>query len=267
MRRLVVILFLCLASLANAQTSYIGQACVILVTNAANTDSSWTNLGTAGGAFVQSNPGTTPTNKVTYYDCFNGRSVTCSLAGVNAETNAIILSCWVQQPSGSGGANGVQCFQNWAGDSGPAMFSSIIGNVWYVGVRKSGSIGYYSTALSDTASFHNLFYSYNRAAGNELIAYLDGVRLTSFAGSPTSLDASSYPYTIGAYSSGTNLYASQDKAFVSHAMIFTNYSGSVDLLASNIFAYGRNNYDPGSTPVNLDDNYRAAAIWWDMIAR
>lgn len=261
MKWLLVILSICLASCANAQT-YITNACVILVTNAANTDSSWVNVGSDPGTFTQGNAGTIPTNKGTYYECYNGRAVTGNVAATT-ETNSIILSCWVRFPDGTGGANGAQCFENWEGNSGPAMFSTVIAGTWYVGVRKSGGIYYFSASLSDTASFHHQLYSYNRANTHEVIAYLDGVRLTSSAGTPVTLDQNTYPYTLGAYSSGTNIYSVQDKVYASHAMIFTNYAGSVDLLASNIYANGRNYYAPPAPPASGDPsmNREAAGLY------
>lgn len=268
MKRLLAILLLGFASLADAQT-YLTNACVILVTNAANTHALWVNLGSDPGDFTQGNPGTIPTNQGTYYECYNGRSVTGNVAA-SSETNSIILSCWIRAPSGSGG-NGVQGFSTWGGEGAtPALFSAIIGGTWYVGVRSASGNYYFSAALSDTASFHHQFYSYKRSAGDEVIAYLDGVKLTSSAGSPLSLAiGNGWPLTLGAYASGTNVLATVDKAFVSHGMVFTNYAGNIDLLASNIYANGRNYYDPPAAPSasNPDDNYRAAALWWRMIAK
>lgn len=266
MKRLAAILFLASLSLADAQTSYLPWVAVNCLTNAGNTATLWTNVGTDAGSFIQDNPNLTPTNHGDYYSCLNGRSFTSSFA-IASETNNIALSWWQRNPSGSGD-NGAIGLGNWEGNTGPAMFSAVIGGTWYVGVRKSGSIHYFTASFSDTASFHHLAYSYNRSRTNELIAYLDGVKLTTEVGdNSTTLDLNTYPYAIGFYSSGTNLYNTAAKVDVSHALIVVGYPNSHDLLFSNIFANGRNFYEPpaGGASANPDDNYKAAIQWWRMI--
>jgi len=267
-RRLAFILFLASLSLARGQ-GYVTNAPIILLTNASNSASTWFNDGGDTADFVQDMAVRQPTNAGTYY-AFGVSNVMTNASVAASETNIIALSAWCRNFS-PGESPGSMPFGTWdgSGGAGGLMMMYDSGNV-YLGTRVPDNFFY--TALGDTASFHHLFLSYDHTRTNELIAYVDGVKLTSHAGTyQVSRGLAATPTFAVGNSTDLGVFRGYAKIYVSHAMVFTNYTAqSMDWLASNIYANGRNYYDPPAAPPPSGDpsmNRQAAALWWRTIGK
>lgn len=245
MRNWLIALLVCIAGVVHAQ-DWAAQACVILLTNASNSASTWVNDGTAAEDFGQDIATRQPTNFGTYY-AFGVSNVMTSVVTCASETNIIALSVWCRNFN-PGASPGALVFGTWGGSGarGGIMMMYDSGTV-YLGVRIPDN--YFYTALSDTVNFHHLFVSYDHTRTNEVLAYVDGVKLTTHAGTyGVSRTATNNVMAIG---SGTEMetFYGYAKLFVSDAKVFTNYTGDLNTLATNIYAFGRNSNDPPVTAV------------------
>lgn len=265
MRRFAAILLVLLACLtvARGQTS-VEHACVILITNAANSNATWLNDGTDPLDFTQATATRQPTNEGTHYSFGIGCSLTSSVAAAG-NTNKIVLSCWLRDFS-PGASPGVLALGTWDGSGGnPGLMMMVDGGTVYIGTRIPDNFFY--GAFADSTTNHHLFLAYDHSRTNEILAYVDGVKLTSHAGTyGVARGVESSPVmSIGGHVPAT--FANFAKSQVAHGLVITNYAGDANWLASNIFANGCNFYDPSSPPPAAGDpsmNREAAGLYLDL---
>lgn len=262
MRRLAAILFLASMSLARGQ-GYVTNAPIILLTNAANSASVWQDDSGYNSDFIQDIAVRQPTNAGTYYS-FGVSNVMTNASVAASETNIIALSVWCRNFN-PGASPGAMPFGTWDGSGGGGGIMMMYDSATiYLGIRIPNN--YFYGSLADTANFHHLFVSYDHTRTNEVIAYVDGVKLTSHAGT-YGVDRALAAAPTFAVGSGTDLgvFSGYAKIYVSHAKVFTNYTAqSMDWLASNIYANGRNYYDPPAAPPASGDpsmNREAAGLY------
>ena len=260
MKRILAILCFVVAAKASAQSFMTNEPYVWLCTNAANADASWVNDGSAGGVFTA--PGTAPILAADYYIFKVGAHMTGDFSSALSETNDIAISMWIH-PTNTAVFHSYLLNYSGAAASGWQITMEGSGNL-RAGIRDIGNTSYLFKGLgTPSIGWHHVFLRYSWQGPGVMDFLLDGTNMPDLytLGTP-SLGASASAYLgLGIAPDG----AVDSAHWCSDVRIWIG-APAIDLeVGSNLYANGRNYYDPPTPPANPDDNYRAAAQWWRMI--